>query len=207
MFNFLKRRYRDRRRQGVSEVEAAVLTIAITLIAGAALFGYVNDEAATSERQYGAAVGGTVNFLNENFVVVDMAVTPGSSSVTLVIYNNGQEALNISSILLKNNELASSGDSLDVTYAHNVFASTNNVGCGSVDGGSVSGSATVTINSNPYPLGSATVPPEGNPVTFTLALPVGCTIAQAPPANPTTITYYATVTGVQGNVVTDYAVN
>ena len=60
---------RRRGRAGISEVVAAVLTIAITLIAGAALFGYVNGQAATSESNLGNAVGGNVNFLNERFVV------------------------------------------------------------------------------------------------------------------------------------------
>jgi hypothetical protein len=43
---------------------AAVITIAITLVAGAALFGYVNSQAATSESSLGQANAANVDFLN-----------------------------------------------------------------------------------------------------------------------------------------------
>jgi hypothetical protein len=75
-----------------------MLTIAITLIAGAAVFGYVNSQAKVTESQYGASVGSTVNFLQERFIVMDMNFS--SSKVTIWIYNNGQVALSPIQILL-----------------------------------------------------------------------------------------------------------
>jgi hypothetical protein len=183
------------------------MTIAITLIAGAALFGYVNNEAAVNEKLYGQAVAGTVNFLNEQFVVVDMAVTPASHTVTLVIYNNGQEGLNITSVLLYDQQPFSSGNSLDVAYSLGSPPAVS--GCGSVDDGTVTGAATITIGTSIVPMGTAFIAPQSNPVTLTLTLPNACIIATPAPSagDPDTTTYYADVTGVQGNVVIDYAVN
>jgi hypothetical protein len=77
---------------------AAVITIAITLLAGSALFGYVNSEASVSENSLGQANAANVNYLDERFVVTDMSF--GSNSVFLYLYNNGNVTLNLSEIVM-----------------------------------------------------------------------------------------------------------
>ena len=64
------------------------MTIAITLVAGTAVFGYVRSQANVSELAYGQNVGSTLNFLQERFVIP--LVSYSSTSVTIYIYNNGQ---------------------------------------------------------------------------------------------------------------------
>jgi len=64
------------------------MTIAITLVAGTAVFGYVRSQANVSELAYGQNVGVTLNFLQERFVIP--LVSYSSNSVTVYVYNNGQ---------------------------------------------------------------------------------------------------------------------
>ncbi len=78
-----------------------MLTIAVTVVAGAAVFSYVNGQAGVSERQYGQSIGGTVQFLEERFTVVQLNYT--SSSVTIWLYNMGQINLSPVQVLLYNN--------------------------------------------------------------------------------------------------------
>ena len=66
------------------------MTMAITLVAGTAVFGYVRNQANVSELAYGQNVGGTLNFLQEKFVIP--LVSYSSNSVTIYVYNNGQTA-------------------------------------------------------------------------------------------------------------------
>src|SRR5262245_15136906 len=72
----------------------------MTLIAGAALFGYVNGQASTSEAKLSSANAANVNFLNERFVIVDMAVASGGTTMQLWVYNNGNLALNLVQIVV-----------------------------------------------------------------------------------------------------------
>jgi len=88
-------------RSGISEVVGSLLAIAITIIAGAAVFGYVNTQAGVSERQYGASVGGTVQFLEERYTVVQLNYT--TSSVTIWLYNMGQINLSPVQVFVYNN--------------------------------------------------------------------------------------------------------
>lgn len=71
-----------------------MLTAAMTIIAAAAIFGYVNGQAGNSAQAYGTQVGSSVQYLEEKFTVVDMAWT-SSTSVTLWIYNTGKIQLNL----------------------------------------------------------------------------------------------------------------
>ena len=80
--------------------------VAITLSAGAAVFGWINGQAGTSERAYGASVATNVNFLRERFVIVasnftSCGLTPRScSTLGVYLYNNGQLTDNISRITI-----------------------------------------------------------------------------------------------------------
>ena len=90
---------RSRKRVAISDLVGAILSVAITLIAGAAVFGYVNTQAGNSEVQIGKSVGTSVGFLQERFVVVDLSFgTP--TQVTAWLYNNGQINLQLVQVRL-----------------------------------------------------------------------------------------------------------
>ncbi|TLY12150.1 MAG: hypothetical protein E6K84_07345, partial [Thaumarchaeota archaeon] len=76
------------RRRGVSELTGTLMTIAVTLVAGTTVFGYVRSQANLSELALSQNVGGTLNLLQERFVIPLVSYT--SNSVTIYIYNNGQ---------------------------------------------------------------------------------------------------------------------
>jgi flagellin-like protein len=75
-------------RKGVSEIVASMLLIALTLVAGFALFGFVRGQASASELSYAQSVGGTNQYLSERFTVTLLAFT--SSAVSIYLYTNGQ---------------------------------------------------------------------------------------------------------------------
>lgn len=87
------------RRRGISELVGSLLAIAMTLIAGAAVFGYVNSQAGVSEVAYGNSVGANVGYLNENFKVIDMYF-PSTTEVSFWLYNVGGGPLLLSSVRL-----------------------------------------------------------------------------------------------------------
>jgi len=102
-----------KRRQAVSELMGTLLMVGITLVAGFAIFGFVNGQAAASENQYGASVANNVNFLRENFVLVSVqfpssscsnfnATTRFCNQATVAIYNNGAVDLTIQQISIAN---------------------------------------------------------------------------------------------------------
>lgn len=192
--------YLHRRRKGVSEIEAAVLTIAITLIAGAALFGWVNDEAASNEQQYGQAVAGSVNFLNERFSVVDMAYPPSSNSITIWVYNDGQIALQISQVTISNTN-GSCGCEMTLVYPG--FTTSTATETASNNNFCVESGVTDPIETSDLPptepsLPGVSIAPGSNPVGITLVLPAGCELS-------TGSTYSVNVLGLYGNDATYYS--
>ena len=107
-----------RKRTAISEVVGTVLVTAITIVAGAAIFGYVSSQAGTASQAYGQAVGSNVNYLNEKFAVVDM--TFGTNSVTVWIYNDGHETLNLQQVRLYD----SASSQISLLYNYTVSGST-----------------------------------------------------------------------------------
>lgn len=83
-------------RKGIAEVMGAVILLAVTLVAGFAVFGYVRAEANVSELSYGQSVGATDSYLQERFVVPLVAYS--SSSVTIYVYTNGQVASQLAQV-------------------------------------------------------------------------------------------------------------
>ena len=104
------------RRSAISDLFGSLLMIAITLIAGVAAFGWINGQAATSEKAYGNSVGNNINLLNERFTVVTQtfyagggaACTGGTSpnfecdGASFWVFNNGQASFNLSTIQVRN---------------------------------------------------------------------------------------------------------
>lgn len=171
---------RLRKRSGISELVAAVLTIAITLIAGAALFGYVNGQAAASENRIGTANAANVNFLNEKFVVTDLAVVTDQHTANIWVYNNGNLTVNIRQIVLYDG----TKNSLYVIFNGNTESPS---GCGSGSSPKYGGSGSFVFG----PTGTQ-ISPQSNPVQITLELPSGCSFSAS-------TTYYANVLGIYGN--------
>ena len=79
-----------------------MLAIGMTLLAGAAVFGYVNLQAGVSETAYGQSAGVVVNQMQEKFVVFDVSYPTsgcaGSNCVSLWVYNTGYTNLLLTSI-------------------------------------------------------------------------------------------------------------
>lgn len=80
---------RSRRRVALSDAVGAILSMAITVIAGTALFGYVNNQARVSELNYAESIGATNNYLAENFKVIDLYFAT-SSQLGFWVYNTGK---------------------------------------------------------------------------------------------------------------------
>ena len=95
------------------------MMIAITLVAGTAVFGYVRTQANVSELAYGQNVGGTLNFLQERFVIPLVSYTP--NSITIYIYNNGQTIDQFTQIEV----YGPTRSAMDVVYDAN-YATVNN---------------------------------------------------------------------------------
>jgi flagellin-like protein len=122
-----------RKRAGISEVMAAVITIAITVIAGAALFGYINGEATNSENKLGTANAANVNFLNEQFVVAQIVYDsyPTTNQLTIYFYNSGHVVDNFVSIDVFNSTSGTTnGDTpMNVLYNGTNVLNLNKPGC------------------------------------------------------------------------------
>jgi hypothetical protein len=90
--------YVRRRRAGLSELVATMLTLTLTLVAGSAVFYYVSARSVESVSLYGESVSGVISFLQERATIVDLNYT--SNSVTIWIYNSGKADLEIIQILI-----------------------------------------------------------------------------------------------------------
>ena len=88
------------RRRGISELLSTLVAIAITLVAGAAVFGYVNGQSSASSAAVGNNVAGNINLLNEREVIVYARVA-NSTGADFWVYNSGLiSQLTIKSVLV-----------------------------------------------------------------------------------------------------------
>jgi hypothetical protein len=186
----------NRRRVAASEAIGAMLAIAMTLIAGAAAWGFVRSQAGNSESALQANAVVTNNMLNEHFSVTDMYF-PSSTSMTFLFYNTGTLTDQVQSVRL----YASSGGmnlfynytgsgSSKADYVYDL-ASTLTARCKTA--GSTYESPSLTL----------TVVKVTNEEFFTLTVPP--TQSNCPSFGQTfasTTTYTIVVTGIYGNAVT-----
>ncbi|MGH9920995.1 MAG: hypothetical protein ACRD6W_19270, partial [Nitrososphaerales archaeon] len=89
-----------RSRVAASEAVGAMLAIAMTLIAGAAAWGFVRSQAGVSEGALNDNAVATNNMLSEHFAVTTMyfgAVT-STNTVTFWVYNTGSLTFQIASV-------------------------------------------------------------------------------------------------------------
>jgi flagellin-like protein len=114
-------RVSSKKRRAVSELMGTLIMVTITLVAGAAVFGWINGQAGSSESAYGASVANNIDFLREHFVVVtqSFAASPPSTSLacstvggsnpnyectllTFWPYNSGQVGFTLYSVRIQN---------------------------------------------------------------------------------------------------------
>lgn len=160
-----------KRRHAVSELMGTLLMIGITLVAGAAVIGWVNGQAGASEQAYGSNVAANVNYLREHFVIVNVQFPAADcwpttqsqycSQMQISIYNNGALVDSISSITV-----VDSGGALDVNLTSSTSAShppgaycTSGSGC----------SITPLLSTATMTTGATT---GNSPLTFTVNLPI-----------------------------------
>lgn len=186
----------------------------MTIIAGAAIFGYVNTTAGTASQAYGSAVGNNVQYLEEKFTVVDIVaanVTCGTTtcaSFTIWVYNTGKIQLSLLQVRVYDPTTPSSWN-LDLLYNYTNSGGTSVNRIHDLAAGS-SGCSVTATTAYLTPLiagaGSFTAA-TSNTATIQLVVPP----TSAAPTGATcpsfgqlvhTDTYYATVVGLFGNTNT-----
>lgn len=206
------------KRAGIAEITGSLLMIALTLVAGAAVFGWVNGQAGASEGALGQAAAAQANYFHESFVIVSVqfsynkggttetcqasAGNTWCNQVSVAVYNNGQVGLTIQSIILTSaSSTSASGTSvppLDVPFGlTSASAGTYNVPsytCGTTTGPPPAVSENLLQTGVSEPIAQQSTPPT----LFTFTLPTAC---------PTTsgildgALYSVQVVGLYGNAV------
>ena len=187
----------------------------MTLVAGAAIFGYVNSQAGVASQAYGQSVGNSVQYLEEKFTVVDMSwgtTTCGTGScaaVTIWLYNTGSIALSLDQVRLYG--VNSTGTSLDLLYNYSSTGGTQtNRVYDLLSAGTQQCGIAATSYESPAMTGSgsfsAAISSTGTMeliIPPTSAAPTGqtCPSFGLASASPTT-TYYVDAVGTYGNSVT-----
>ena len=186
----------NRGRRAASETIGAVLAIAITLVAGAAAWGYVRGAAGSSESALQNGASNTNNLLSEHFGVVDMYFGT-TTSATFWVYNTGALTFQTFSVRLYGpsgtvnllfNYTQSGGVKTDYVYD---LRSGLNTKC------------KTAASSYETPSLTGTTAKSTNALMFTLTIPP--TLSNCPSFGNTWTsgnTYAVVVTGIYGNVVT-----
>jgi hypothetical protein len=173
----------------MSEIVGSVLTIAITIIAGSAVWGYVNGSAGASELQYANSVANTNNFLNENLKVVTISF-PSTTQAAFWLYNTGTVTLQLSSV-----QIYDTSNTINLLYTNTNSIKDLRSGSG------CSGTTATTSTESPY-LNTVSVKPQ-NGILVTLGIPgsqSGCSsFGQTIAASGSGDAYAVIVTGIYGN--------
>jgi len=205
----------NRRRVAVSELVGTLIMVAITLVAGAAVFGWINGQAGTSENAYGVSVANNVNFLRERFVVVTQTFTgtgtngacAGGTSPNLQctganfwVYNNGQISFTLGSLRIKNLTNIPSSAANHNPLNLLLYSSCSGTNCGYVAYDKL-GATVICSNTTPLPglsnlaIGSLSSSP------YQISMPSSCG-AQGPLYLYDGLSYTFAFTGLYGNTFT-----
>lgn len=184
------------RRVAVSETVGAMLAIAMTLIAGAAAWSFINSQAGNSESALQANAIANNNQLDEHFSITDMYFGT-STSTTFLFYNTGSLTDQIQSVRL-----------YDSSSLVNLFYNYTGTGASKADyvydlGSTVTGLCKTAATSYESPSLTLTTVKVTNEAFFTLTIPP--TQASCPSFGQTFLandTYTIVVTGLYGNAVT-----
>ena len=177
-----------RGRVGISEITGTLLMIAITLVAGAAVFAWVNSQAAVSENSLGASAADNANYFKESFVLVGVqfydSLNGGSGSpcagtptaqcnqVYIDVYNNGAVGLTIQEISFTT--VTSTAPYISVTLTLNSLSSGKyNIAysCASAGVSTATTTSTTTSQTVTQAISTDSVPPS----VFSFTLPSSCT--------------------------------
>jgi len=103
------------KKRAVSELMGTLLMVTITLVAGAAVFGWINSQASTSETAYGQSVANNVDFLQERFALVTqsfslngVACSGGTApnyqcnQLSFWVYNSGAVVFTLYTVRIQN---------------------------------------------------------------------------------------------------------
>ena len=176
-----------------------MLAIAMTLIAGAAAWGFVNSQAGASEGALQNNAVATNNLLSEHFAVVDMYFGT-TTSTTFMLYNTGSLTYQTYSV-----RLYGSGGNINLlfNYTQSGAVKTNYVYDLRSTLASKCKTAAASYESPSPGYISGTTVKVSNSQFFTLTIPP--TTSNCPSfGNTWTVgnTYTIVVTGLYGNVVT-----
>jgi hypothetical protein len=128
------RQRKARSKLAVSEIMGAIVLIAITLAIGFAAWAWSASAAASSERSYGTSIGSNINYLKEDFNIVNVNFS-STNKVTVWFYNTGNVTVYIQQLWISNS-----------TWSETMLASSQNCGsCIQLPTGTVTPS-TFTIN-------------------------------------------------------------
>jgi hypothetical protein len=186
-----------------SEAIGAILTIAITLIAGAATWGFVRTQAGSSELALQNNASNTNNFLNEQFNVIDM--TFGSNTqTTFWLYNVGTLTLSVFQI-----RLYDSAGLVNILYNYTQSGSVKTDRVFDLKAGAAYLHSTCRLSGSTYesPVVSTSAVKTTNAGTIAITIPAA--VSNCPSYGKTFTsgtTYTVVVTGLYGNVVTYYQV-
>jgi hypothetical protein len=179
----------------------ALIMIAITLVAGAAVFGWVNGQAGSSENAYGQSAAASSNYLREHFAPVTSTFTgaagaacSGAPKVCTIanfwIFNNGQLSFTLATLQIQSAVGAPAANFLNIIYTPTTFTAYNS-------GGASLGCAPNTPgfsvpSTNPVPIGAL------SSSAYQVTIPTSCigvnsiTVGQG---------FVITMTGLYGNIV------
>jgi hypothetical protein len=176
----------------------------MTIIAGAAIFGYVNGQAGNAGQAYGQSIGNSVQYLEEKFTVVDVVWT-SSTSVTIWAYNTGSVQLKLLQVrlydsaglvnLLYNYSLISGSNTNRIHDLKSPSAGKCGISATSYESPTIVGPASFADSISTTATIQLTIPPSS-------AIPGGQTCPSFGQALATGTTYFVGMSGVNGNSVT-----
>lgn len=177
-----------RKRKGVSDLIATMLLLAMTLVAGFALFGFVRAQANVSELSYAQSVGGTMSYLQERFVIP--LVTYTTNTITVYVYTDGQIPTSLAQVEV----FGPSRSAMDVVYDQSEVTVSNPPSC--------QGKTTATVSNESPMLGTgvSSLSVKVNYVaSIVLTLP-SCPGMSFQPGD----VYFVSLLGVDGNTALYY---
>ena len=190
----------SRKRAAVSELVGTLIMVAITLVAGAAAFGWVNGQASVSEGAYGQNAAAGVNFLQEHFAPITNTFTgaggaacSGSPDVCTVanfwVLNNGRVSFTLSTLQIQSAVGAPASNFLNIIYTPTTFTAYSSGGAALSCAPSTPGFS--VPSTNPIPIGTLS------------SSPYSVTIPSCGGVNDIVVGqgYVITMTGIYGNVV------
>jgi flagellin-like protein len=90
----------EKKRLAISELLGSLIMIAITLVAGAAAFSFVNGQTSASAKQLGASQDSNINYLQEKESIA-LVNFDNSTGISIYLYNNGAVTLFINSFSIQ----------------------------------------------------------------------------------------------------------